>query len=128
MRELTEHIVEGDSVNHQLTVEVLDEPGQGGACHHYRIAVPMDFPSGGWGSSFTNIRFQNGPIKEWGLNGITQETLLAIVIDRLRGFQSGPFACRNNAFALAKIEEALECLQDRTRERIKRSVEGTNVR
>ena len=127
-RELTDHIVVGDSVNNQLTIEVLDEPGQGGACHEYRIAIPMDFLSGGWGKSFTNIRFQNGPIKEWGLNGITHETLLAILIDRLEGFQSGEFACEDNAIALSHVKEALMYLQKRTQGRIQRGVEGTNVR
>src|SRR5260370_33165503 len=37
MRTLTDHIVEGDSVNHQLVIEVTDEPGQGGANHRYEI-------------------------------------------------------------------------------------------
>ncbi len=35
LRQITDHIVEGDSVNHQLEVAVVDEPGQGGACHEY---------------------------------------------------------------------------------------------
>jgi hypothetical protein len=72
------------------------------------------------------IGFQNGPIKEFGLNGITQEALLAIVIDRLRSFQAGPFSSRYNAIALTKTEEALMWLQRRTVDRIRRGVEGFN--
>jgi len=56
----------------------------------------------------------------------TQEALLAIVIDRLRSFQSHIFACRENAIALEKCEEALMWLQRRTVARIKRGVEGTH--
>ena len=133
MRNVTDHIVEGDSANHQLSIAVVDEPGAGGANHEYRISghnlkkhpaykevSEEDIPQ------WETICFQNGPIKEAGVNGVTQEALLAIVIDRLRSFQSGPFSCRDNAVALTKCEEALMWLQRRTRERIKRGVEGTN--
>ena len=74
----------------------------------------------------SQIMFQNGPIKEFGVNGLTQEALLAIIIDRLRCFQSGPFACHDNEIALDYCKEALFTLQKRTRERIARGVEGTN--
>ena len=43
-------------------------------------------------------------MKEAGKNGIHNEDLLVIVIDRLRGFQSGPFKCRENAIAITKLE------------------------
>ena len=74
------------------------------------------------------LHFQNGPIKEAGFNGISVEALLAIVEDRLLGFQSGVFNCRENAVALTKIQEAMMWLQKRTRDRLARGVEGTNVK
>lgn len=120
MRTLADHIVEGDSANHQLHVEVHGEPGAGGANHWYEI-------SDGRGC-MAKILFQNGPIKEAGVNGVTQEVLLAIIIDRLRSFQAGPYSCRDNAVALTHCEEALMWLQRRTRERIKRGVEGTHAK
>ena len=73
------------------------------------------------------INFQKGAILEHGINGLTQEVLLAIVIDRLQGFQSGDFSCRENALAITKCQEALMWLQQRTRDRIARGVEGRNV-
>lgn len=123
MRELTSHKVNG--LNEVLRIAVLDEPGQGNANHLYEI---------GWGSgpddlSPTNptvISFQNGPIGESGVNGISGEALLAIVEDRLLGFQSGQYACRENAIALTKLQEAMMWLQKRTRDRMARGVEGTN--
>ena len=57
----------------------------------------------------------------------TALSLLAIVIDRLRAFQAGPFACRENALALTKIEEAQHWLLHRTRARMTRGVEGKNA-
>lgn len=151
MRTVTDHIVEADSAS-QLTISVLDEPGQGGANHQYMISFgerrekptieeleqllskdegpkPEMWPDGSVTLGRTCfIGFQNGPIKEFGVNGVTQEALLAVVIDRLRSFQSGPFSCRDNAVALTHCEDALMWLQRRTRERIRRGVEGTNQR
>lgn len=130
MRQLTDHIVEGDSANHQLSVAVQDEPGQGGACHRYEISgfntITNVGEPGGSHQLSTAILFQNGPIKEVGVNGVTHEALLAILIDRLRSFQAGPYANRANAIALTHFEEGLMWLQLRTRERIKRGVEGTH--
>lgn len=129
MKTITDHIVEGDLPQNQLTIEVTDAPGAGGANHRYEV----------WGYNnrsnpsandidtyhcWLPIVFQNGPIAEAGVNGITQEALLAIVIDRLRSFQAGPFACEANALALDHCVEALECLKDRTRQRLARGVEG----
>jgi len=106
---------------------VTDKPGKGGACYEYYISRANeadDFPTGEFGF----VKFQEGPIKEAGINGCHQEDLLAIVIHRLKGFQSGKFACRENALALTKIEEALHWLNHRTAERNKRGVEGTSVK
>lgn len=135
MRTLTDHIVEGDSANHQLSIEIMDAPGQGGANHRYEIAgfdTTTNQSDDSLGRTLTGITrcivlFQNGPIQQFGVNGVTQEALLAIVIDRLRSFQAGPFASSWNASALLKCEDALEDLQMRTRERIARGVEGTHT-
>lgn len=123
MRTITDHKLNG--LNDALTIAVLDEPGQGGANHEYQIR--------GWqgeveqeGDPCCTISFQNGPIKEAGVNGISGEALLAIVIDRLRCFQAGPYASDDNAEALAHIESGLQWLQKRTRDRLARGVEGTN--
>lgn len=73
-----------------------------------------------------SLKFQDGPIKEAGVNGVMIEDLLTIVIDRLKGFQAGPYACKENAVALSKVELALIILNDRTKEREARGVEGTH--
>lgn len=118
MRELTGHKVNG--LNEKLQISVLDEPGQGNACHKYAIGF-IDS-----NKTLCSIDFQNGPVKEAGFNGISNESLIEVVIDRLRGFQSGQFACRDNAVALTKLEESMMWLQKRTRDRMARGVEGVN--
>ena len=123
MREIHSHKV--NSLNECIVVEAVDEPGSGNANHEYRISGlqgPLDhhpIPT-------IDIRFQNGPIKEAGANGISNESLLAVVIDRLQSFQKGLFACRENAIALTKLEEAQHWLKHRTEARLARGVEGTH--
>lgn len=119
MRKLIDHIA--NPANDRIEISVLDEPGAGGAHHSYLVDVDHDVNKG------LHVHFQNGPIAEAGVNGITQEVLLAIVIDRLRCFQAGPYACPENADALTHATEALEALKSRTRARMARGVEGTHA-
>ena len=124
MRELTSHKVNG--LNESLRIDVLDAPGQGGASYVYGIVSTEPRSADVPPAVMLPIRFQNGPIQEVGVNGISQEALLAIVEHRLQCFQSGPYACRENAVALTKIQEAMMWLQKRTRDRLNRGVEGTS--
>ena len=133
MRFITEHIV--NPCNDKLTITITDMPGAGGANHRYEvegfdtstnISDNITAPNGSPDKKLV-ILFQNGPIPEKGVNGVTQEVLLAIVADRLRSFQAGPFACCENALALTKIEEAQHWLQQRTLARMRRGVEGTHT-
>lgn len=106
-------------------VMCLDEPGAGGACHEYMVrakdrSVCID--------TLAMAYFQNGAIKEAGVNGCHNEDLIAIVIDRLKGFQSGEFACFANVQALEHLHSALLVLNKRTNERIERGVEGILVK
>ena len=73
------------------------------------------------------INFQHGPVKEYGINGVTMEYLLVIIADRLKAFQNSKFACGENEQALMNVNDALDILNHRTRKRIERGVEGKNV-
>jgi hypothetical protein len=125
VREITSHKVNG--LNEALKIIVVDEPGSGGACHKYQILSTADQSGTKYLSAMPpcDIEFQNGPILESGVNGISNEALLAIVRDRLEGFQSGPFACDVNGEALHCVIGAMVRLQNRTTERTARGVEGT---
>jgi hypothetical protein len=129
MRTITDHKLNG--LNDALEITVLDEPGQGGACHEYAIDLgprTTENANETVGRGSCRIHFQNGPIQEFGVNGISGEALLAIVIDRLRCFQAGPYACDDNREALERIEGGLAWLQKRTKNRLARGVEGTSAK
>lgn len=132
VRQITSHQV--NEANEQLRIDVMDEPGAGGASHHYRIT---GFDSGsnpsdpftarhGTAALHSTVLFQNGPIGEVGVNGVTQEALLAIVVDRLEAFQRGRFACDENALALRHLQECIRHLHTRTKRRVKAGTEGTH--
>lgn len=103
-----------------------DLPGSGGACHQYSVEPTLPHNGSDDFTPFAQISFQDGPVKESGVNGCHQEDLIAIVIDRLQHFQNGDYACRENALALTKLEEAMHWLKHRTQARVERGVEGTH--
>jgi len=133
MRELTGHRV--NPANEKLKIEVLDEPGSGGASHLYHITGfnSSSNPSDPWTkrhgqpAEHSTILFQNGPIAEVGVNGLTHEALLAILIDRLEAFQAGPYKSDDNQEALTRLIGAQYWLQQRTLRRMARGVEGTHT-
>ncbi len=104
-----------------LAIAVEDTRGPGGARHHYEV-IPQDGEK-----TLAEIDFQKGPIAETGVNGVQNEQLLGMVIDRLVGFQAGGFPCEENAKALELIMQALNQLQIRTELRKARGVEGTST-
>ncbi len=93
-------------------VKVLDEPGQGNANHAYEVVLTENR-----NIVVGEVNFQNGPIKEAGVNGVMNEDLIAIVIDRMRGFQSGDYACRDNVIALTKLAGDLKLIHKETSKR-----------
>lgn len=69
---------------------------------------------------------QNGPVKEWGVNGCQVDTIIhaaKAILDGLNKY----FPCRENALAITKLEEALHWLTARKINREARGVEGTNA-
>lgn len=122
MRELYSHKTGG--LNEGIRIYTLDDPGYDGANHKYEIVWKSD---GNLILGSTIVSFQNGTVKDAGNNGLTNEALLAVVIDRLETFQRGPFACVENDTALASARTALSALKMRTQKRIARGVEGTHT-
>jgi len=105
-------------------VFAIDEKGNGGANHKYHIKY--DKFNNGYISTH-EIQFQNGARKEPNsIHGVLDADLLEIVRDRLKGFQGGNFATRENAIAITHIEEALLWLNKRVEDRIERNVLGSD--
>jgi len=117
IRELLSHKVNG--LNAELDILVTDEPGEGGSNHYYEVRSNRGL--------MAQVKFQKGPVAEYGVNGVSNEALLAIIEDRLKGFQTGKYATADNARALEFVRDALTCLKARTQERIDRGVEGTSA-
>ena len=117
-KELHDHEVPGKAIDDDALVEAVDKVGPGNAHHEYRIEWAPTTDGG------CELRFQKGPLDENAPNGVTNEALIAIVLDRLRGFQTSDYACRENALMITKLEEALHWSHHRTLARIRRGVEG----
>ena len=121
MREITDHH-DGHGLNEsiELFADALDTNG-GGASHRYEAEIN--------GQRVLTLNFQQGPRNEEGSrSGVTEASLLAIVADRLRSFQAGPFSSRENALALTKVEEAMLWMKARADARAKRGVLGKNIK
>lgn len=92
------------------------------------------YPAGGTvRGTGLHIDWQNGPLgtgEERLLpNGAFVEDVLQACLERIRFYQDaadGKFRCRENALAITHIEDALFRLDDRTRQRQARGVEGTH--
>ena len=119
--------LEHDLLTSKYTEVWHEEEGQMkyGAPHSFQVRPVKDPESL---EVLTEIHFQEGPIKECGVNGVMNEDLIAMVITRLEHFQKTQFACRENALAITKLEEALLWLRKRTMAREKRNVEGTHIK
>jgi hypothetical protein len=118
---------DGNRLNDAIEITAVGEPGSGGAHFRYDVIGHAEHvPNIGPRPFGVNLRFQEGPVTcEKDMNGITNEALLAVVIDRLKSFQLGPFECEENQMALQYVEMALQWLKNRTSARIERGVEGT---
>ena len=72
--------------------------------------------------SFT---IQSDPIGEVGVNGCQAVDMLGYVKCLFESLNDA-FPCRENALTITKIEEAILWQEARTKDRLKRGVEGTN--
>lgn len=94
-------------------------------------------PAGGYASAIgMSITWQDGPLgapddpDRLVPYGVFVETVIAAAKQRIEYYQTasdGRFACRENAMAITKLDEALLWLDKRTRDRVARNVEGTHA-
>lgn len=71
------------------------------------------------------FKIQNGPIKEYGVNGCQVDTVIETAKLIIEGLNSR-FPCRENSIAITKLDEALMWLNKRKQDRIARGAEGEN--
>lgn len=94
---------------------------------HYFEVWTSEFNNNGLPDVLAEVHFQEGPIKEAGVNGVANEDLIAMVICQLEHFNQSEYRCRENSMAITKLEEALLWLRKRTMGREKRGIEGTHI-
>lgn len=85
--------------------------------HHYMVIE---------GSKTVFLDFQRGAVPTNGVNGLTNEALLAVLIHRTC-FLDDKFPCEENKVAIMHMQAALNEFNKRTEARIQRGVEGKEV-
>lgn len=119
MRTITQHH-DGHGLNESIVI-TTDTPNSSGAAHKYDLSIN--------GDAVGLIQFQEGPRNVAGsIAGVTEAALLAVLIDRLEGFQAGPYACYENAMQLSNLYACLSLTKARADERAKRGVLGKNAK
>lgn len=98
------------------TFAVLDEGDTDVTGHVYEVKRASGTPLG-------RLEFQFGAVKENGVNGLTSEALLAILIHRTRTLNDR-FPSAHNVDAMVGLNRALRAFDERTADRLARKVEG----
>ena len=120
-REITTHQVSGEI--HGLRLQAFQALGKNNPTYEYLVSYKSD--EGRSDARHQSLRFQHGPVASSQNVELTNEVLLAIVMDRSEAFQAGPMPCEENGKALFYLDKAMAVLQTRTIKRVVRQVEGT---
>ena len=106
------HHVEGYDYNINIKAVPVERYG----LPSYTYQLTKDYADKSWYQYIKELSFQVGDPKVYGVNGVTNEALLAIMIHRLQGFQNNPATnCSENQEAINHMELAMEALYSRTR-------------
>lgn len=76
-------------------------------------------------TEFVKIQFQHGNPAEVGVNGVSVEDVIEILVQKLLDFQGRDLACLENAVALWHLDAAQESLLARRKKRADQGVLGT---
>ena len=105
------HHVEGYDYNINIKAVPVERYG----LPSYTYQLTKDYADKSWYQYIKELSFQVGDPKVYGVNGVTNEALLAIMIHRLQGFQNNSSTnCSENQEAINHMELAMEALYSRT--------------
>ena len=132
MESVCKRSIAGDNVtiiykdHNGVEVDAIHEFGGGvmiGGQQTEKLNVNGHYYSVLTGKEYQMVKFQLGPVPVNGVNGTTNEALLAILIHRTK-LLDYTFPCAENKRAIQHMEEALVNLEVRTARRMVRGVEG----
>ncbi|MBC2115697.1 Acb2/Tad1 domain-containing protein [Listeria booriae] len=75
-------------------------------------------------NGFVQVKWQDGVVTDNGVNGVQINDVLNVALERLQELNK-QYPCRENSIAITKLEEAMMWQDKRTKDRVKRGVEGT---
>lgn len=119
--------LENDLLTTKYTEVYQEESFNFNAPHYFEVRSINGFDRDGNQDVLARVHFQEGPIKEHGVNGVCNEDLIAMIIIRLEHFNQSEFRCRENSMAITRLEEALLWLRKRTIGREQKGIEGTHI-
>ncbi len=109
---------DGHGLNESISI-VSDQPNDSGAAHTYYFYID--------GREVGHLQFQRGPRNvEGSTPGVTEAAVYAVLLDRLAGFQGGPYPSIEGLFQCSLMEEGLASSKRRADERAARGVLGRN--
>jgi hypothetical protein len=123
-RRITSHH-DGYGLNDDLTIFADErDPKAGNGSHTYILCLNC----AGVGREVGVLQFQHGPRNvEGSVPGVLDPAVLQVIIDRYEGFQSGPFACEENAAVLRHLLDAKAHMVMRANTRNVQRVLGQNA-
>jgi hypothetical protein len=111
--------VKHDLLSNKFTRVFHEDESSFNAPHHFKVTDTS-------GQNLLGIvNFQEGAIKDVGVNGVFMEDLIHMCLVRLEAFNNSEYRCRENSMAITKLEETLMWLGKRTQGRTNRGVVGT---
>lgn len=114
--------LEPQKIDKVVNGEVVDGITAYAQGHYYKISANPETQNA---KDFEiSLHFQDGPIHEHGVNGVTSEALLKVLIHRTKSLDE-KFPSEFNKQAIIYMESALEEFNKRTAERRARGVEDT---
>lgn len=109
---ITSHHVKGYAYNIDVTAMPVERYGK----PSYRYSFMKEYENKSGYQYIKELAFQIGDPKTHGINGVTCESLLAVMVHRLSGFQDNPATnCTENKQAITYMELAMEALYSRQR-------------
>ena len=106
------HHVEGYDYNINIKAVPVERYG----LPSYTYQLTKDYADKSWYQYIKELSFQVGDPKVYGVNGVTNEALLAIMIHRLQRFQDNPKThCVENNEAIFYMKSAMDALYTRQR-------------